>query len=159
MQTIDIAETKGQIAAYHKLFKGMSKRFMTTFNAVPDEKLHYKPSETSKSAFQVGAHVAASNQFFIEALRGNEMPQDFPAIMKWIDDRAGTFNSREGLTSALAASHQELDNIYANEIEPEAVAASEEFRFYVELPFWHHETHSGQIDYIQTCYGDMAFHF
>jgi hypothetical protein len=157
--TIDTTHVKGQIEALRNQHHRLSGRFLATFVAVPNDKLDWRATPTAKNALEIGAHVAAAHRFFIAALSGEDVPQGFEGAMKWIDDQAAKYQGRDEVVSCLVESRETIDGIYANGINPDAFAASDDYQFLVRLPAFHTETHAGQIDYLQTCWGDQQMYF
>lgn len=154
--TTDPAVASGKIEAFTLLFRQGNRACQKNLAAIPDDKVHYKPGETARSAMEIGAHVAAANEYFIRAFQGNPPASELPQIMAWIDDHAKTYKTREDVAGALKGTYDQLDAILSN-VPPSAL---DDPRAYTGL--WvsaiHAWQHSSQLDYLQTCWGDMAFH-
>jgi len=157
--TLDASTIPAQVQTLRNMHFRLSGRFLATFAAVPDERLHWRAADSAKTAFEIACHVAAAHRFFLAGLSGEDVPHDFPGAMKWIDDRASKYAGREEVASCLSESRLLVDKVYESGINYQAYAASDDYQFLVRLPAFHTETHAGQIDYLQTCWGDMQMHF
>lgn len=158
-ETLDIAAAKAQIEILRTQHHRLSGRFLATFTAVPEDKLDWRAAPTAKSAMEIGCHVAAAHRYFLAGLRGDDVPFDFPGAMAWIDERAAQYASRDDIVTCLTDSRGKLDTLYARGINPEAFLTNDDYQFLVRLPAFHTETHAGQIDYLQTCWGDDKMYF
>lgn len=154
--TIDRGAAAAKIDTYRDLFQKGHGLLLATFNAVPDDKLNWKPADTARSALQIAAHVAASNRYFILAFSGQPPTTDFPEIMKWIHKTASAWTTKEKVLSELNGSYSELDAIIGN-LPPE-VLDNESAMIGLWVSSFHCYQHCSQIDYLQTCWGDMEFH-
>ena len=148
------------IEAYALLFESTFNRFMTTLGHVPDDKLNYKPSETAKSALEIAAHVAIANLGFAAIIAQQPM-HDNP--MQWVEEQSRAIDSREKAEAALVqgfkAAHAAILAADPNRMEetvPGPIPGT--LRFYLGLCARHNSTHAGQIDYLQTIWGDTEFH-
>ena len=154
--TLDRGAAAAKIDTYRDSYNKGHGLLMSTFAAVPDDKLNWKPADTSRSALQIAAHVAATNRYFILALSGQPPATDFPAIMKWIHETAAPWTTKEKVRAELTESHDELDAIIAK-LPPEIVE-NERAMIGLWVSSFHCYQHCSQIDYLQTCWGDMEFH-
>jgi hypothetical protein len=153
--TLDPGIATGTIETYRKLFKDGHGMLMTTFAATPDDKLDWKPAETARSAKQIAAHVAAANNYFILAYQGNPPATEFPEIMKWIHKKSQDWTDRGVITKELERSHGELDQVFAK-FTPEMLE-NEQATIGIWVSAFHGFQHGSQIDYLQTCWGDLEF--
>lgn len=154
--TIDRSSAAAKIDNYRDNYKKGHGMLLATFNAVPDDKLNWKPADTSRSALQIAAHVAATNRYFILAYQGNPPATDFPEIMRWIDKASAPWTTKEKVLSELAESHAELDSLFAK-LPPE-ILDNERASIGLWVSSFHCYEHASQIDYLQTTWGDMEFH-
>lgn len=158
-ETTDLTEIRGQIAALRAMHYRLSGRFLGTFTAVPEDKLDWRAAPTAKSALEIGAHVAGAHRYFLAALSGESVPHDFPGAMAWINEKASGYATREDIVKCLESSREAVDEVYENKVNPRLFSSSDDYQFAVRLPAFHTETHAGQIDYLQTCWGDQEMHF
>lgn len=141
------------------------ERFLKTFSFVPDDKLNWSPTPTAKSALRIAAHVGLSNQGMAGIVRGEKFPfasmkemfEDVEPAEKAITTREQAIKQIEdGTSMALAA----LDAL-----TPERLAADAGLPMpmpmgqFIMIIGMHMLNHAAQIDYLQTCWGDMENHF
>lgn len=138
--------------------------FLRNFSHVPDDKLTWTPTPTAKSAIRVAAHTALYASRFARMIRERKLPGG-DNLTEWLaqvnaEETAVTSRTemesifRKGTEEVLAA----LDSL-----TPEAIATSLDsgqgwsmpMTVLMNLPGWHATLHTGQIDYLQTCWGDQ----
>ncbi len=124
------------------------RRANASFDATPDERLDYKPSETANSPRQLMQHVVTGNAFVAGTL-GFDLGVKEPAT------------DRSELSSQLNQTTQAIIDCIAN-LSDEQVNGSVDFfghpmpmSSFILVDEWHLARHVGQLDYIQTIYGDM----
>ena len=74
-----IAQTKAGV-------ERASQALLKTFAAVPDDKLGWSPSETSRSSLWIVGHCGRANEAFARGMRGEPFPSLSPkefATMVW----------------------------------------------------------------------------
>jgi hypothetical protein len=139
-------------------------RLLNTFSFVPDEKLNFTAAESCKSPLRIVAHCGLSNHFFLMIIRGEELPPMTPELMEAATAREKAITTRE---AAIAAVEESTAAVLAalDELTPEQVASVVEtpiftapMAFWMNLPGRHMDNHAAQIDFIQTCWGDMDWH-
>jgi len=126
-------------------------RTLATFAATPDDKLDFKPSETARSIRECILHTLEGNGYVGHALGIEDNPQEGPT------DRAALEGRLKSATEKIVAKIKTLPD--------ETIAGSTEFfghpmptPSFLFLIEWHISRHTGQIDYLQTIYGDMEDH-
>jgi len=154
--TLDRGAAAAKIDTYRDNFQKGHHMLLATLGAVPDDKLNWKPADTARSALQIAAHVAASNRYFILAFSGKAPATEFPEIMKWIHETASAWNTKDKVLSELNGSYAELDAIFAN--LPAEALDNESAVIGLWVSSFHSYEHTSQIDYLQTCWGDMDHH-
>lgn len=139
--------------------------FLRNLSHVPEEKLTWSPSPTAKSALQIAAHVAGYSGGFASVIRAGAFPSN-------VDDFLGPINAaidqiqsvqqaedvlRQGIADTLAA----LDTVQTDQIGSslETPIGTTPFLFFMTIPSVHLVLHTGQIDYLQTCWGDQEVYF
>ena len=143
--------------------KGM---LLNTFKYVPDDKLGYTPSETSKSALRIAAHCAISNYGIAAMLRGEPSEiSTFAQLTEYCNAEEAKFTSREQVVGALEDSCEKVKAAIQG-VSPstfEGMVGQGELQgpttFFMNLPGLHMSMHSSQIDYLQTTWGDGTPHF
>ena len=131
-------------------------RFDATFAAVPEDRAAWKPAPSAKSALDIAGHCTGSNRAIARVLRGEADGGEPGGLV---------FTS---LTEARNAVRSSAEEVIA------ALERVDEARFSTSptTPFgpmamveWmvfsgpHLAEHAGQIDYLQTLWGDEEDHF
>ena len=144
--------------AYAEQFAIQAGRLIATLEATPDDQLNWRPAPAAKSALQIAAHCAVANRYFIDVISGRPMASSPGEAQAAAERQAQELTNRGDVLALLQETHKTLLDLYScSSIE---TALSDEKRaFYVAIPFWHTATHAGQIDYLQTCWGDLEDHF
>lgn len=141
--------------------------FLRNFAHVPDERLNWSPTPTSKSAMRIAAHTALSTERFAEMIRDRRVPVP-ENLDEWLAKRnaeeiALTSRSemervfREGTARVLEA----LDSLTPEEFDLSLDSGqgwSMPMRQLMGLAGWHATLHAGQIDYLQTCWDDQRIY-
>jgi len=138
--------------------------FLRNFSHVPDDKLDYRPTPTSKSPLRVAAHTALFSGRFAAMIRDRKLPA--PDTMdEWVaqcEAEEAAMTSRDQVVTAFRAGTAEVIAAL-DDLTPEAVAIELDsgqgwtmtMGQLIRLPGWHATLHTGQIDYLQTCWGDQ----
>jgi hypothetical protein len=140
-------------------------RFLRTFAHIPDEKLNWAPSETSKSALRIAAHVGLSARLFQLTLRRGPYPtNDAAEIFARLSQDELTITSRRQAIDLIETTCAELVEAIAG-VDPKTIHESPEspfgpvpMTFWLSLPQIHYHNHAGQLDYLQTAWGDLDPH-
>jgi len=138
--------------------------FLRNFAKVPDDKLQWSPVPGAKTPMRIAAHTALYASRFAAMIRSRKLPQP-ENLEAWLAQREAEELAltdrqemervfRSGTAEAIAA----LDLL-----APEEVASTLDsgqgftmsMQFLMGLPGWHATLHTGQIDYLQTCWGDQ----
>ena len=138
---------------------------LKTYAAVPEDKLLWSPSATAKSATQLVAHIGLVNEAFAGILTGKVTGStDVPAMFAELARKELTIKAREkaialiedSTAGVVAAIESITDAQVAGDITtPFGVRPLRKFIF---MPEWHVASHSAQIDYLQTTWGDLESH-
>lgn len=138
--------------------------FLRNFSHVPDDKLTWTATPTAKSAIRIAAHTALYAARFASMIRDRGLPQP-DNLEEWLaqrdaEERALTDRGeiervfRAGTAEVLAA----LDGLSPEETAMTLDSGqgwSMPMSFLMGLPGWHATLHTGQIDYLQTCWDDQ----
>lgn len=138
--------------------------FLRNFSHVPDDRLFWTPAPTSKSAMRIAAHTALYAARFAAMIRSGRLPA-IDNLAEWLaqrDAEEAALTSRkemerlfrEGTDEVLAA----LDNVPLEAIGTSLDSGqgwSMPMTFLLKLPGFHATLHAGQIDFLQTCWGDQ----
>lgn len=133
--------------AKQRLSTGL-RRVLVAFEATPDERLDFKPSETANSPRELMRHLIDGNGY-VSGCFGIQAAA------------TETASERDLIVAQLSETTQAiLDRIEG--LSDDEVNSSVDF-FGHPMPMadfmmvseWHFTRHAGQLDYVQTIYGDM----
>lgn len=140
------------------------ERFLRNFAHVPDDKLTWSPTPTAKSALRIAAHTALYLGRFARMIRERRLPQpsDVQAWVAGCDAQEVAITNRQGVEEAFRAGIEEV-LAALGALTPEDLDVTLDsgqgrtitMKQLIALPAWHTTLHLGQIDYLQTCWGDM----
>jgi len=144
------------------------KHFLHAMSFVPDDKLHWSPVPSSKSAFKIAAHTAVTNGNFAKMIRERRLPSG---------DEIAEFVARTQASEASLTTREEIEALFRKNTDDVLAAidtlSPDEFELILDtgvgfsmpmkqlmnLPTAHVNWHIGQIDYLQTCWDDQEVHF
>jgi hypothetical protein len=151
-----------KVEAEFLLFKN---RLIKVLAMTPDDKINWSPSPTARTPLQQVAHVALS----IKGMQGmcNGEVMDFSNIAavdaEWREAEKA-FATREQVLALLEA-NSDAYIAWLDSLTPEQVASTLELPIgphpLAEAITWvvdHTRSHTSQIEYIQTIYGDLDWH-
>lgn len=138
--------------------------FLRNFSHVPDDRLDWTPTPTSKSAIRIASHTALYARRFACMIRERRLPET-DNLAEWLAQRDAEEASistraeverifRDGTAEVVAA----LDTLLPTEFDMSLDSGqgwSMPMQFLMELPALHAALHCGQIDYLQTCWDDQ----
>ncbi|MBS1715824.1 MAG: DinB family protein [Armatimonadetes bacterium] len=156
MDMIENCKKRAELALY---------QFLRNFGHVPDDKLHWKPVPSAKSALQIAAHCAGYSGGFAGIIKAGKFPDSVEEFLGPINARIQSVTTREEavavLEQGIADTLEALDHV-----TPEQTASTIEtpigptpFLFFMTIPSNHLVNHTGQIDYLQTCWDDQQVYF
>ncbi len=130
------------------------KNFAWNLNALPDDKLGWKPAPTANSAFEVTQHAAASLRNMQLALEGKDYGAGSPPMPTTREEAQdmiiGAANDYADYLRGLAETPSgKVELPWGETPRVQAVA----------MPVQDLVHHHGQIAYIQTLLGDTSDHF
>ncbi len=141
------------------------EHFLLVLSFVPADKLTWSPAPTAKSALQIAAHCAGYSGGFASIIKAGVFPADAQDFLGPIDARIKSITSvseaeamlRQGIADTLAA----LDTVSLEQIGAKVMTPQGQtpFLFFMTIPATHLVLHTGQLDYLQTCWGDQEVHF
>jgi hypothetical protein len=141
--------------------------FLRNFSHVPDDRLHWTPSPTSRSSIRIAAHTALYAGRFAGMIRARRLPVP-DNLENWLAEREAEEVAltdrmeverifRQGTTEVLQA----LDGLALEEIEltlDSGQGWTLPMRQLMDLPAFHAILHMGQIDFLQTCWDDQQIY-
>lgn len=150
----------GKIETEKQLLDQAMARLHDTFSHIPEDKLHFKPTENAKSPLHIAAHTGLTNRFFANVLSTGELPDpSLLANLRQIGlEQEAPYVSRQQVLELLESSHKEMKEAYDNVSIP-ALEGNPRLQFFATLPAYHTVNHAAQLDYIQTLWGDFENHF
>jgi hypothetical protein len=139
-------------------------RFLHDLSFVPADRLNWRPTPTAKSALEIAAHCAGYSGAFASIISAGKFPGSREEFRGPILARIKSITTleeaetmlRKGIEDTIAA----LDAVKPEQIDAiiKAPHGSPPFKFFLTLPAFHLENHGAQIDYLQTCWGDLEVH-
>jgi hypothetical protein len=138
--------------------------FLRNFSYVPEERLDWSPTPTSKSALRIAAHTALYLRRFAWMIRNRELA-DPDHLEQWIARRDREeiaittaqqveMAFREGTQDVISA----IDSLSPEDLQIVITSKNGGFvslKYLITLPAWHTTVHLGQIDFLQTCWDDQ----
>lgn len=138
--------------------------FLRNFAHVPDDRLTWTPTPTSKSAIRIAAHTALYAGRFASMIRDRRLPAP-ENLTEWLAERDAeevAVTTREEMERIFRAGTAEvleaLDTLLPEELEGSLDSGqgwSMPMKQLMGLPGFHATLHAGQIDYLQTCWNDQ----
>ena len=134
---------------------------------VPDDKLAWTPTPTAKSAIRIAAHTALYPARFARMIQFLELPKR-DNLTEWLAQRNAeeeALTTREEVESAFRKGTEEV-LVALDSVPAEAIGTSLDsgfgwsmpMTFLMKLPGVHALQHAAQIEYLQTCWGDLEVH-
>lgn len=138
--------------------------FLRNFSHIPDDNLTWSPSPTAKSPLRIAAHTALYAGRFAKMIRNRELP--IPEnLEQWLSERTREETEltnrqeiepifRAGTAQVLAA----LDSLIPEDLESVLDSGqgwTMSMQHLITLPALHATLHTGQIDFLQTCWNDQ----
>ena len=163
-QTLD--STSEIVAQACSQVKQNSDRLLHLLTFVPDDKLTWSPSETSKSSIRLVAHCALTSKFFADLLTHN-MPDPMPSPQECfgaLHAEELNYTTRESVIALTNENTAELckaiETITAENIGSmlNSPFGPMPLQFWLAMSSEHMVGHAGQIEYIQTIWGDLDNH-
>lgn len=156
---LDVLSAGLQVEFAKKLAQMGFSRLQRSLEFVPEDKREWAPSPTSKSAQRIAAHCAVANRQFAAILRGDQAPyrtarelasevyEEETSLVEW-NETLATLEAAN--TEALAAFEH---------VDPKRVMSDAKVAFVLSLMGRHADGHAGQLEYLQTVWGDTVDHF
>ena len=160
-------KTEALIEASKKGATDAMEMFLRNFSHVPHDKLDWTPTPTAKSARKIAAHTAHINGNFAKMIRTRKFPEpdEVPEIVAGIRAAEETLTDIEEIVSTFRKNTQAVLEAL-DTLDAEGVAFvfdsgqgwTMSMKFLMNLPCTHVQSHIGQIDYLQTCWGDQEIY-
>lgn len=146
--------------------RGM-EQFLRNFSHVPDDKLNWSVTPTAKSAIRIAAHTAVTQANFAKMIRERRLPtaEELPDFIARTKAAEIALTDRTEMEKVF---RKNTDDVLAalDTLPPEAIDIRLEssqgwsmpISFLLNLPCSHADWHTGQIDFLQTCWGDQEIY-
>ena len=155
------------VLPYTKSATDSMEMFLRNFSYVPDDLLSWTPTPTSKSALRIAAHTSLYAARFAAMIRDRKLP-----IVTNLEQWEAKVAAEEAVVTTRAQVEQifragtaevvaALETITPQDLEVTLDSGqgwTMSMRFLLSLPGWHATLHTGQIDYLQTCWGDRQIY-
>ncbi len=146
-------------------YQAAMARLLKSYHSTPIEKRDYSPSPSARSPREIVLHCALTVEAFTGLLKGQPLPftdykQVEPAVRaqekevgaaedaeKWLNERSETYFA--WLDQTKESDFQALVKLLGMDMPARVIC---------EILSEHMVCHGAQIDYIQTIYGDRAWH-
>lgn len=146
---------------------GGMEYFLRNFSKVPDDKLTWKATPTSKSALRIAAHTALYAARFAKMISDRKVPQP-ENLDEWLAQRNAeeeAITSRDEIEAIFKKGTEEvvaaMNTLTPEDLELSLDSAqgwSMSMRDMLTLPGFHAIVHAGQIDFLQTCWDDQEIY-
>ena len=141
--------------------------FLRNFSHVPDDKLNWSPTPTSKSALRIAVHTAVTNANFARMIRNRALPakEEVPEFVAKTKAAELAITSREEMERVFRQNTQEvldaLDTLTSDDLDlvlDSGQGWTMSMRYLMRQAGWHATLHTGQIDFLQTCWNDQEIY-
>lgn len=141
-------------------------QFLLSFSFVPEEKLFWRPAPQSKNAIELAAHIALVLERQMKLVIGEPLEAlPLPEMLSQLSQREQSFSDRGSVVSYFEKAKMQALHDLKN-LPDERLTASVVF-FGREMPMRamlsvlvnHVWIHTGQLDYLQTMWGDSTARF
>ncbi len=141
--------------------------FLKNFRHVPDDKLDWTPAPTAQSAIRIAAHTALYAGRFASMIRDRTLPTP-ENVDDWVAACVAeelSVTGREQMEEAFRKGTAEvvaaIDALTSDDLDI-VMESGQGFAMpmgeFINLPGWHATLHAGQIDFLQTCWGDQEIY-
>jgi glutathione S-transferase len=147
----------------HEAYEGM----LTTARAMPEDKLRWKPLDSGRSALELARECTQSLNWCTGVLQGEPMPDFTPEVMQAMQSEQAQWATLDDCERASVAKFEKLEAIVRSypdgDLEktiqlPFIPGKDFSMADMIMVPYWNNTYHTGQINYIQTLYGDREMH-
>jgi hypothetical protein len=147
-------------------FTRSTDRLTKALESTPDDKINWSPSPTSRTPVHQVAHAAMAIGGMQGMLQGKPFPfKDTADMDTTIRAEEKAFTTREQALELLET-NKNAYLAYLDALTPEQLASNFDspmgsFPMTAAITFIadHNRSHASQIDYMQTIYGDMEWHY
>ena len=147
-----------------KITREASEAIERSAAAMPEEKLNWRPMEVGRSALDQVVECGGLSHFTARMLRERAVPQFDPEALQRMKAEHDTLDKARTLLHSgvddFIAAVREFPEAQLEETLylPFAGGMTRSFLDIMYYPYWNMSYHLGQINYIQTLYGDRDMH-
>jgi hypothetical protein len=159
-------ETISEMAATARRdFERYSARVSCLLGFVPDDRLTWSPSPTAKSSLRIAAHCALTSRFFADIITGALpaiTPEEFFKALSADEARITTRESALALLEETTVSLcRAIDTVNADNLDAPRGSpfGPLPLRFWIVQGREQMAGHAGQMEYLQTVWGDLDNHY
>ena len=147
----------------HEAYEGL----LRTARAMPEDKLTWKPLDNGRTALELVQECTQSLNWCTGILLGEPMPDFTPEVLEAFTSERAQWKTLDECEQASVAKFAKLESIVRNYPDADLentvqlpFAPGKDFSMadMVMVPYWNITYHTGQINYIQTLYGDREMH-
>lgn len=138
-----------------KRIEKIAELLLKAARAVPADKQNWKPAPEGKSAQEIVAHLGMAGYFFAMLIRGVDKPSPMPEA-KTYDDALKLFAASQ---AELTQTIRSIDPQHFQEKRTMPWGEVRSLKDLITSPMPHMAYHWGQINYLQTLWGDQQDRF
>lgn len=141
--------------------------FLRNFSKVPDDRLNWTIAPNAKSPLRIAAHTALYAGRFAAMMRERALPKP-ENMAAWLAKREAeeaAVISREAMEEIFRAGTAEVLAVLESLTDEDLAVTLDSGQGWTmplshlaKLPGWHATLHCGQIDFLQTCWGDTEIY-
>ena len=165
MQTLDKDIAKQTVTEAKAEFTRAKDRLAKDLATTPDDKINWSPSSTSRTPIECVVHAAMGTRGIMGMFQGQPFPfSSMAELDAFSREKEKEYKTREQAISVLEETSTEycdwLDSLTPDQINSkwESPMGSFPMAAAITFPADHLRCHAGQIEYIQTIYGDRDWH-
>lgn len=147
-------------------FTRSKDNLVKNYAATPDDKINWSPSPTARSITELVAHAAMSIGGMQSWLAGEPFPfESMAALDAYCREEEKKYTTRESVLSLLDENTTKfmafLDSLTQERLGSTFETHMGSFPMLTAIGFCsdHLRSHTAQIEYVQTIYGDREMHF
>lgn len=132
--------------------------------AMPEERTVWQPSETARTVLHQVVECGGMNAFLADALTARALPPFDISMLSKLQAEHDTVNKALALlehgTDRLVSAIEAFPDAHLEEtlLLPFGGGMEKSFAEVMLIPYWNMTYHLGQINYVQTLYGDREHH-
>lgn len=155
-----------QIEQAKAKFETARDQMLENFAKIPDEKLNWSPAETARTPIEILVHCGDSIGHLTGMMQGRRFePETTADADRHFREHEKSFTSREQALNHFNAHSgafiTHLAKLSEDDLEQLALLpfgmGEAPLSLMITLPTEHTKSHTPQLEYLQTCYGDRSW--